>query len=115
MELLSLNPGMFIWSVITFVAVVIVLRAVAWKPILDAVESREKTISDALQRAEQARTESEKLLAEQQRQLNAVQDEIKAMRDESKKVADKTAQSIVSEAQAEATKLMQRAKEDIDK
>ncbi len=115
MELLSLNPGMFIWSVITFVAVVIVLRAVAWKPILDAVESREKTISDALQRAEQARTESEKLLAEQQRQLNAVQDEIKAMRDESKKVAEKTAQSIVSEAQTEATKLMQRAKEDIDK
>jgi F-type H+-transporting ATPase subunit b len=115
MELLSLNPGMFIWSVITFIAVVIVLRAVAWKPILEVVETREKTIRDALQRAESARAEAEKLMAEQQRQLNAVQDEIKALREESKKAAEKTAQQIVSEAQNEAAKLLKRAKEDIEK
>lgn len=115
MELLSLNPGMFLWTIITFVLVAIVLKKIAWKPILDAVEHREKTISEALSKAETAREEAEKLLAEQQKQLASAQEEMQKLIKEGKEMAEKTRQSIVDQAHQDAAKITQRAKEDIEK
>ena len=47
MELLTLNPGMLIWLVITFVVFAFVLSRVAWKPLLGAVQAREEGIANA--------------------------------------------------------------------
>ena len=115
MELLSLNPGMFIWSLITFVVVAVVLKRVAWKPILDAVESREKSISDALTRSEEARAEAEKLLKQHEEKLAAAQEEMQRMLKEGKEAAEKISGDIVIKARAESEKIKERAKADIEK
>lgn len=115
MELLKLDPGIFIWTVITFVLVVLVLKRFAWKPILEAVENRERTIRESLRKAEEARAEAERLLAEQQKQLATAQEEMQRLIKEGKEMAEKTRQNLIVQAQEEAAKIKERAREDMEK
>ena len=56
--------GTIFWTVVTFVLLAIGLRLVAWKPLLGAIEERERTIRDSLESAGRQRAEAEALLAE---------------------------------------------------
>jgi len=113
--MLSLNPGMLVWTWVTFIALAIVLWKLAWKPLLAAVESREKNISDAISKAENARKEAEKLLAEQQEKLAEAQNEMQKVIKEAKQIADKMRSDMIEQARADAEKIKERAKADIDK
>ena len=61
----DVKPGLIIWTWITFIIVAIILRKFAWGPLLSAVESREKNITNAIESAKRERAEAEKLLSEQ--------------------------------------------------
>ena len=57
--LLKIEPGLIIWTIVTFVFLLLVLRAVAWKPLLAMLAERETRIQDALAQADKARQEAE--------------------------------------------------------
>jgi len=52
------------WTALTFVILLILLRRFAWKPLLGAIEDRERTIRTDLERAEEGRKDAEKLVVE---------------------------------------------------
>ena len=62
--LVQLDPGLFIWTILTFLILFYVLAKFAWKPLLTALESRENTIKSSLEDAEKAKTELERLNAD---------------------------------------------------
>lgn len=113
--MLELEPGMMIWTWITFLVLFLVLAKVAWKPLLSIVNQREKTIGDSLRKAEEAKAEAEKILDEQQKMLAGAQDEIQKMMKESKGLAEKMKNEIVEKAREEAQKMHSRAQEDIER
>lgn len=39
--MLNIEPGLLIWTIITFIILLIILRKVAWAPILGALEQRD--------------------------------------------------------------------------
>ncbi len=61
----DVKPGLIIWTWITFIIVLFILRRFAWGPLLSAVEGREKSITNAIESAKRERAEAEKLLGEQ--------------------------------------------------
>ena len=61
----DVKPGLIIWTWITFIVVLFILRRAAWGPLLKAVEGREKNIINAIDSAKRERAEAEKLLGEQ--------------------------------------------------
>ena len=63
------SVGLFFWQLLLFVLLLFVLRKYAWKPILNAVEDREQSIEDALNQAEKAREEMQKLQSDNERIL----------------------------------------------
>lgn len=63
------SVGLFFWQLILFILLLFVLRKFAWKPILGAVEEREKSIEDSLASAEKARAEMERLQSNNERIL----------------------------------------------
>jgi F-type H+-transporting ATPase subunit b len=65
-DLMSIQPGLIFWQLVTFGLLFALLRWKAWGPILRMVEQREKTIQGALDSAAQDREQAQKLLAEQQ-------------------------------------------------
>jgi F-type H+-transporting ATPase subunit b len=113
--MLQLEPGMMIWTWATFIVLFLVLAKVAWKPLLSAVEEREKTIADSLRKAEEARTEAQQLLEKHQKMMEDAHAEIQKMLQENKQLAAKMKEEIIAKAKAEAEKLRQRAEADIER
>jgi F-type H+-transporting ATPase subunit b len=63
MDLVTPGIGLIFWTTLVFLIVLIILRAFAWKPLLNAVKAREDSIKGALNAAEKARDEMLKLQA----------------------------------------------------
>lgn len=60
---LDVNPGLILWTVVTFLILLFILSKFAWKPILSSLHERESQIKESLEKAETARLEAEKLIA----------------------------------------------------
>ena len=46
-SLLDVNPGLIFWTVITFVLLLLILKKMAWKPILSSLDERENFIKES--------------------------------------------------------------------
>lgn len=112
-ELIQPSLGLIVWTSVSFLILMVVLRKYAWKPILDAVDERDQKISQAIQAAEEARREVGSLSGERERLLAEVKDE----RDRIMADAAKTRDIIVSEAKhkatEEASRILETAREAI--
>ena len=113
-SLLSPNPGLIFWTAITFLILLFVLSKTAWKPIISALDEREKNIQDAINRAEQAKRDAEKILAENKAAFTKAAQEADRMREEAKADAEKVRTSIVEKANAESRKMIEAAKIEIN-
>lgn len=111
--MLEINPGLVFWTIVTFIATVVVLKKMAWKPLLHALTSREEQIRTALLDAEGAHAEAKKLLEENKRQLaHAEAHAQQAMRD-GRQMGEMLKAEIVEKANASARSLIDQAKEEI--
>jgi F-type H+-transporting ATPase subunit b len=113
--MLQLEPGMMIWTWVTFFVLFLILARLAWKPLLSAVENREKTISDSLKRAEDAKLQAQKLMEEQHKILAGAQEDIQKMIKENKEIAENIKNEIIEKARSEAQKLHERARADLER
>ena len=57
MELVTPEIGLIFWTTVVFSLLLLVLKKYAWKPILSAVDERNKSIEDALKAADKAKEE----------------------------------------------------------
>ena len=72
-KLVSPDPGLMFWTIVTFLALVALLKRFAWGPLLAAVAEREAGLKAAADAAKQARDESERIKAELAAQLAEAQ------------------------------------------
>ena len=70
MELLTPGVGLVVWQIFIFLILLIILRMVAWKPILSSLKIREDSIQEALDSAKEAREEMSELKSENEQLLN---------------------------------------------
>ncbi|MCZ6873112.1 MAG: F0F1 ATP synthase subunit B [bacterium] len=113
--MLEIEPGLLIWTIITFFLLLVVLRVVAWKPLLSALEEREATIRNALNEAQQGREEAARLLAENQRIVNEANRESLRILEQGREEAERMRASIAEQAQVESRRLVEAARREIDR
>lgn len=101
LNLLEVNPGLLIWTVITFLVVVLILKTFAWNPIVHALDARSEKIHGDLDRAEKLRGESEKLLSDYNAKLASAKEEAIAIVNEAKADATNLKNKMVQEATTE--------------
>ena len=63
------EPGLIIWTLISFFILLILLRKVAYPQILKAMKNREETIKQQLEEAQKIKKEAEAFLEDYKRQL----------------------------------------------
>ena len=102
--LVQLDPGLFIWTIITFLLVLFLLSKFAWKPLLKVLQEREDEIKSSLKDAEIAKTELEKVNLESEKILNDARAEARKIQAESKSVSEKQRDEIIHKAKEEAKK-----------
>jgi F-type H+-transporting ATPase subunit b len=112
-KLLSVNPGLAIWTIVSFLAFFLILRRVAWGPILQALDRREKRIREAIESADKARADAERVLAEQQESLKEAREEARAILAEATADAERRGAELFAESRKEAERLLDRARAEI--
>ncbi|HET6983044.1 MAG TPA: F0F1 ATP synthase subunit B [Myxococcaceae bacterium] len=101
-SLVDVRPGLIFWTLVTFFLVAVLLRRVAWGPILKVVDEREKTIAASIESAKRERAEAERLLAEQKDAIQKARAEAAEMMRRNAEDVEKLRNDLVSKARAEA-------------
>lgn len=114
MDLLAPHPGLLVWTIITFLVVLVILKSKVWGPLLAALDERERTIREALESADKAREEARAQQAEHERRLAEAETQARQIVAEAREAAEKVGQQIVADAKAEAERTAQRATEAIE-
>jgi F-type H+-transporting ATPase subunit b len=116
MELLfDTNPGLIVWTIISFLVLLIVLAKFAWNPILKMLGDREGQIRTALEQAERARGEAAEMMEQNKKNLARAEEEYQKMIREGKAFAEKIKDEIVVKAKQQAQQELNRAAEEIQR
>ena len=113
--LLTLDPGMIIWTWLIFFVFLFVLRRYAWKPILDSLDEREESIQKALEDAQSARDALEAASEEQGKLIGEGRQLAAAAIDEARHIATEAAEEIRRNAREESDAMIADAQVDIEK
>ena len=108
--LVQVEPGLAIWTVLTFLALLFLLARYAWRPLLRALDARQETIRQSLEDAQQARQtaenankNSEQILKQARADAEAIvaasRAEAEKLREEMKRTASMDAETIMRDAQ----------------
>ncbi|MFB0938226.1 MAG: F0F1 ATP synthase subunit B [Urechidicola sp.] len=101
--------GLFFWQSLLFIALLLLLRKFAWKPILNAVNEREEGIREALTSAENARKEMQNLNADNEKLVKQARAERDAMMKDAREIKESMLTEAKDEAKAEAGKIIASA------
>lgn len=112
--MLELHTGLIAWTIIIFVLLLLILRKVAWKPIVGALEERTKLIKDSLEKAEAAQRAAQNARAEYEAMMAKASKEAQELIARGRKAAEGIRDEIVAKAQAESEQLRQRTIREID-
>ena len=112
--LVSPDPGLFIWSTVSFLLLFFLLSKFAWKPIVKALDERERSIEDALSRAEMAKEEMSKLTSENELLLKQARIERDEILKQAKVLKDQIVSDAKASAQTEGSKMIEKARIEIE-
>lgn len=114
MELVTPSIGLVFWTLVSFLLLLVLLKKLAWKPVLGAIHERERSIEDALNKAELAKQEMARLSSENEALLKEARAERDQILKEAKEIKDQIVNEAKNQAQAEGAKLIEKAKIEIN-
>jgi len=111
--IMDLNPGLTLWTAITFLFLILVLAKFAFGPIVKMLDERTRTIRQAIEQAQQERAEAERMLAQQKESLQKAQREAAELAKRSQAEVERLRQELTARARKEADDLVVQARAQI--
>jgi F-type H+-transporting ATPase subunit b len=109
--LISVTPGLMIWTIVCFLIALWVLKRYAFGPIQKMIDERRERIRRSLEDAEEAREEARRLLEEHRSLIGQARSEGEQILAEARRVAESQRERVKEETEAER----QRRLEDIQR
>jgi F-type H+-transporting ATPase subunit b len=107
------DPGLFIWTIVTFLVLLTLLAKFAWKPLLEALETRQQGIRKALDDAQAAKQELQRLEQDAAQMMRKARAEAEVLITQSRADADRLREEIRQKAKADAEGIMRNAERQI--
>jgi F-type H+-transporting ATPase subunit b len=107
------DPGLFIWTILTFLVLVALLAKFAWRPLLEALESRQQGIRKALDDAQTAKQELERLEQESASIVRKARADAEAILTQSRADGERLREEIRQKAKSEAEGILRNAERQI--
>ena len=107
------DPGLFVWTILTFLILVGLLARFAWRPLLQALERRQATIAQSLDDAQRARQELERLQRESTQIMAQARAEAESILARSRSDADALREELKQKARTEAAAIVKNAERQI--
>jgi F-type H+-transporting ATPase subunit b len=121
-EAVSLNPlsldwieqDLALWTAVVFLLLLAVLTKFAWKPIVEGLDKRERSVADQIAQAEAANQKAKDILAEYERKLAAAGNEVRAIVEQGRRNSEKLGQTLIDKAKQDAEAEYQKSLKQID-
>ena len=107
--LVQLDPGLFVWTILTFLLLVFVLAKFAWKPLLKMLQDREDMVRSSIEDAEKAKSELERLNEESEAIMAKARSEAQSILADGKAAAEKVKDDIIAKSKEQANKMREDA------
>jgi F-type H+-transporting ATPase subunit b len=107
------DPGLFIWTILTFLVLLGLLAKFAWRPLLQALEARQELIRKSLADAQQARGELERLNQQSAQILRESRVQAEAIIAQSRGDAERLREEMRQKAKGEAETIVRNAERQI--
>ena len=108
------DPGLFIWTIIVFLVLVVLLAKFAWKPLLQALEARQAEIKKSIDDAQTAKRELERLQQESTQIIRKAHSEAESIVSKSWSDAEKLREEMKQKAKAEADAIVKESQRQIE-
>ena len=108
------DPGLYIWTIATFLILLWLLAKFAWRPLLAALEQRQETIRKSLDDAQQAKQDLERLNAESRKILNEARVQAEQILSLTRTDASRLRDELKQKAQSEAAGVIKNAERQIE-
>ena len=109
------NTGLTLWSIVTFLVLLTLLRWKAWGPLMDALDARAEQIEDSLTKAEKVSEQAEKQALKNEEVLNAARLESQQILSQAREAGDKLKIKLEEDGKKEYDNLLEKAKEQIER
>jgi F-type H+-transporting ATPase subunit b len=113
--LTDVNLVLSVATVVVFLLFAFVLTKFGWKPLLDMIEERERTIRQSVEGAHQANSEAQALLVQHKETLREAGQQREDILKQAFADADQARQSLLAQAKADSERLLEKAKEQIQR
>ena len=107
--LVQLDPGLYVWTILTFLLLFFLLAKFAWKPLLKALSEREEKIRSSLEKADEAQQKLERLSSEGEKIIGKARAEAQSIVSNGKVVAEKVRDEIEAKAKEKAKTIVAQA------
>jgi len=114
LDKLGLNVTWLFSQLINFILLLVILRLVLYRPVLDMLHTRQQKIKESLEQAEQMRQQVAHSQEEYQRQIELARKEGQQIIAQATQAAERVRAEILTEAQKEANQIIARARESIE-
>ena len=114
-SLFAVDFGLSVWTLLTFATLLFILAKFAWKPLLGALDAREKSIQDNIDEAKRQRDEADALLAQYREQLAEGRRQAQALVGESRAAAETLRKELEAKARDETQAMLANARREIER
>ena len=111
---LSFDPGLFMWTIVTFLIVLTILKWKAWGPLMNALDKRAEDINNALLVADRAKEDAEKASQDYEELVQKAHAEAQQIIADSKAAGERVKNDIESVARENAEEMIGKAKTQIE-
>ena len=107
------DPGLFIWTILTFLVLLGLLAKFAWKPLLTALESRQDAIRKSLDDADKAKQELARLQQESTKIIEQARFDAEGILSKTRSDSERLREDLKAKAKEEADVIIRSAEQQI--
>jgi F-type H+-transporting ATPase subunit b len=112
--LIQVTPGLMFWTIVCFLVVLFVLKKWAFGPIQQLIDARRDKIQQAIDEADNARTEARNLLEEHKKLIGQAKTESEEILAEARRVADAQRDRVRQETDEDRQRRLEETKRQIE-
>ena len=112
--LISVTPGLMIWTIVCFLITLFVLKRYAFGPIQNMIDQRRERIRQSIEEAEHARAEARRLLDEHRSLIGQARREAEEILSEARRVADSQRERVKEETEADRKRRLEETRRQIE-
>ena len=103
------NTGLTLWTIVTFLVLLVVLRWKAWGPLMDTLDERAKQIEESLSKAEKVTAEAEQQAEKNEEILNTARKEAQEIVGQARDAAEKLKSKLENDGKNQYNSMLEKA------